>query len=109
MIRLITPDDSAVVVALAVAAGLFPPDEIEFLDKMIAAYWDGNRDDGHVCVMDVEDEPLGVAYYQPALATDRTWYLTMIGMRRDIQGQGRGADAVCRRCAASQWATSTAR
>lgn len=54
-------------------------------------YFGGNRDQGHICVLAVEDEPVGVAYYQPALATDRTWYLTMIGVRRDKQGQGHGA------------------
>ena len=54
-------------------------------------YFGGNAHEDHVCVIDVEDEPLGVAYYQPALATDRTWYLTMIGVRLDRQGQGRGA------------------
>lgn len=78
MIRPITQDDSAAVSALAVAAGLFPADEIEFLDKMMADYFGGNSDEGHVCVIDVEDELLGVAYYEPALATDRTWYLTML-------------------------------
>ncbi len=91
MIRPITPDDSATVSALAVAAGLFSANDIAFLDKMMADYFGGNRDDGHVCLIDVADEPLGVVYYEPALATDRTWYLTMIGVRRDMQGQGRGA------------------
>lgn len=91
LIRPITPEDSAAVSIVAVASGLFPADAIEFLDKMMADYFDGNHDEGHVCVIDVEEEPLGVAYYQPALATDRTWYLTMIGVRRDRQGRGRGA------------------
>jgi len=58
---------------------------------MMADYFAGNRGAGHICVIDVEDAPIGVAYYQPALATDRTWYVTMIGVRRDMQGQGRGA------------------
>ena len=90
MIRLATPDDSAAIIALAVAAGLFPADETAPLDKMLADYFGGNMDDGHVCVLDEESQPLGVAYYAPAPATDRTWYLTMIGVRRDRQGQGRG-------------------
>ncbi|MBC8098645.1 MAG: GNAT family N-acetyltransferase [Armatimonadetes bacterium] len=91
MIRLITNRDSATVSAVAVSSGLFAPDEIGFLDKMMADYFGGNQADGHVCVIDEELEPLAVAYYEPALATDRTWYLTMIGVRRDYQGQGRGA------------------
>lgn len=91
MIRPITLADSAAVIALAVASGLFTADETVFLDKMMADYFDRTRSDGHVCVIAVEDAPYGVAYYQPALATERTWYLTMIGVRRDVQGQGRGA------------------
>ncbi len=91
LIRLATRDDSAAVIALAVAAGLFSANETEVLDNMLADYFGGNIDDGHVCVIDEEDEPLGVAYYAPALATDRTWYLTMIAVRLDRQGQGRGA------------------
>lgn len=91
LIRAITPEDSAAVSALAVASGLFPMAAIGFVDKMMTDYFGGNADEGHVCIIDVEDEPVGVAYYQPTLATDRTWYLTMIGVRRDKQGQGRGA------------------
>lgn len=91
MIRAITPEDTATVSTLAVTSGLFPVEAIGFVDKMMADYFGGNADEGHVCVIDVEGEPLGVAYFQPALATDRTWYLTMIGVRRDTQGQGRGA------------------
>jgi ribosomal protein S18 acetylase RimI-like enzyme len=91
LIRPITQHDTAAVIGLAVASGLFPEDETEILDKMMADYFAGNFDDGHRCVIDVEDEPLAVAYYEPALATDRTWYLTMIAVRRDAQGQGRGA------------------
>ncbi|MCU0490490.1 MAG: GNAT family N-acetyltransferase [Chloroflexaceae bacterium] len=91
MIRAITPEDSATVSTLAVASGLFPIEAIAFVDKMMANYFGGNADESHVCVIAVEGEPLGVAYYQPALATDRTWYLTMIGVRRDKQGQGHGA------------------
>ncbi len=90
MIRPITKDDSAAVIALAVASGLFPADDTEVVDKMLVDYFGGNIDEGHACVIDVEDQPLGVAYYQPALAADRTWYLTMIAVRHDDQGKGRG-------------------
>jgi GNAT superfamily N-acetyltransferase len=91
LIRAVISEDSTIVSKLALESGLFGADAIGFLDKMMADYFDGNRDQGHACVIDIEGEPLGVAYYQPALATDRTWYLTMIGVRRDRQGQGRGA------------------
>jgi ribosomal protein S18 acetylase RimI-like enzyme len=90
LIRPITKDDSAAVIALAVASGLFPANDTEVVDKMLADYFGSNMDEGHACVIDEDVEPLGVAYYQPALAADRTWYLTMIAVRRDDQGKGRG-------------------
>jgi len=90
LIRRATNDDSAAVVALAVAAGLFLADDTEPLDKMMADYFGGNVADGHVCLIDEQGEPLGVAYYAPAPAADRTWYLTMIAVRPDHQGRGRG-------------------
>ena len=91
MIRPVTPADSAAVAALAISSGLFPADASGFLDKMMADYFAANQAEGHLCVIDAEAESLGVVYYQPALATDRTWFLTMIAVRADRQGQGRGA------------------
>jgi len=59
---------------------------------MLADYFAGNADAGHACVIDEEGGgPLGVAYYAPTPAADRTWYLTMIAVRPDRQGHGRGA------------------
>jgi ribosomal protein S18 acetylase RimI-like enzyme len=91
MIRAITEADAAAVVEVAVAAGLFAPEDAAFLDKMMADYFGSKRDDGHVCVIDVDERVMGVVYYEPALATDGTWYVTMIGVRRDAQGRGHGA------------------
>jgi ribosomal protein S18 acetylase RimI-like enzyme len=91
LIRPLTRNDSAAVAELVIAAGLFPADEVELLHTMMADYFGGNHEKGHMCLIDVEDEPLGIVYYQPELATDRTWNVTMIGVRRDVQGQGRGA------------------
>ena len=91
MIRPITPADSAAVVALAISSGLFPSDASGFLDKMMADYFASNHADGHMCLLDEDAEAVGVAYYQPVLATDRTWSLTMIAVRTGRQGQGRGA------------------
>ncbi len=92
MIRTITQQDASAVAALSVDAGLFPPEEIAFLNEMMANYFNGNQANGHQCiVIEENDELLGVAYYEPALATDRTWYLTMIGVRLNRQGQGHGA------------------
>ena len=91
VIRAITRDDSATVTDLTVASGLFSADEAGMLDKMMAEYFAGNADEGHSCVIDEEDEPLGVAYYQPKFAADRVWDLTLIAVRSDCQGQGHGA------------------
>lgn len=92
MIRSITPEDARAVTEVSIAAGLFPPEDADFLDKMMADFFGSSKDNGHRCVVDDHDGLLiGVAYYEPALATDRTWYLTMIGIRKDIQGQGRGS------------------
>ncbi|MDM9384726.1 GNAT family N-acetyltransferase [Chlorogloeopsis sp. ULAP01] len=92
MIRPTTPDDSVALIALAVAAGMFPANETEALGKVLADYFGGNLDDGHVWITDEEEgEPCGVAYYAPALMADRTWYLYMIAVHPDCQRQGRGA------------------
>lgn len=81
-------------VSLAVAADLFPPEDSVILETLMADYFAREHDRGHACVLDTDDtsgEPLAVAYWQPAAATDRSWYLTMIGVRRDRHRQGRGA------------------
>ncbi len=92
MIRPASREDSGAVVGLAVTAGMFSADETEPLDRMMAEYFGGNIDEGHACVIDEEQgEPIGVAYYQPGPVADRIWDLTMIAVRPDRQGQGRGA------------------
>jgi ribosomal protein S18 acetylase RimI-like enzyme len=92
VIRAVTPADAPAVVALAVASELFPPEDAAIVETMIAAYVAREQGNGHSRVIDTDgDEPVGVAYWQPAEATDRTWYLTMIGVRRDRHRQGRGA------------------
>ncbi len=91
MIRPIIPDDSAAIVTLTITSGLFPADEVGIVEQLITDYFAGNCDRGHVCVLDIETEPLGVAYYEPVRATDRTWELLMIGVRKDQQGMGRGS------------------
>jgi ribosomal protein S18 acetylase RimI-like enzyme len=91
MIRPTTLDDSAGIIALAVAAGMFPATETEALGKVLADYFSGNLDDGHVWITDEEKGELcGVAYYAPDLMADRTWYVYMIAVHPDCQGLGRG-------------------
>lgn len=91
MIRPTIPADAAAIIALSVAAGIFPANETEALSKVLADYFGGNLDDGHRWVTDEEEGELhGVAYCAPDLMADRTWYLYMIAVRPDFQGRGRG-------------------
>ncbi|MBD1863055.1 MULTISPECIES: GNAT family N-acetyltransferase [Trichocoleus] len=91
MIQPTTPDDASAIIALAVAAGMFPANETEALGKVLADYFGGNLDKGHVWVSDEEaGELCGAAYYAPDLMADRTWYLYMIAVRPDCQGRGHG-------------------
>lgn len=91
MIRPTTPDDSAALIALAVAAEMFAANETAALGKVLADYFGGKLDDGHVWVTDEEEgEPCGVAYYAPDLMADRTWYLYMIAVHPNYQRRGRG-------------------
>lgn len=92
MIRPITPDDTAGVVALAVTAELFSSEEVGIVRQMMADYFAVKAADGHACLVDDRDGRLvAVAYYEPLTATDRTWELTMIGVDRDHHRQGLGA------------------
>lgn len=89
-----TPADAPTVVSLAVASELFGPDDAVIVETMMADYFAREHNSGHACAIDIDDisgEPLAVAYWEPAKATDRTWYLTMIGVRSDRHRQGRGA------------------
>ena len=91
LIRPATPEDAAAVVDLVVQAEMFSADEAGLVEGMLADYFGGNADGGHACVIDEEDGTLGVAYYQPKPAADRVWDLTMIAVRPDRQGRGRGS------------------
>ena len=93
MIRTVTPADAATVVAVAIAAELFSVEDAGIVEQLMADYFARAYANGHACALDVDDtsgEPFGVAYWEPATATDRTWYLTMIGVRADQHRRGRG-------------------
>ncbi|RKN38241.1 GNAT family N-acetyltransferase [Micromonospora endolithica] len=91
MIRTITAQDAPTIVDLAVAADLFPAEESGIVAQMMTDYFTAAAADGHACLVDEHDGRLvGVAYYEPLPATDRTWELTMIGVDRDHHRQGRG-------------------
>ena len=90
MIRSTRPDDISALIALAVAAEMFPADDTSVLDTMFADYFGREFNNGDVCVTDDDGGPVAIAYFSPAAATDRVWYLVMIGVHPDFQGQGRG-------------------
>jgi ribosomal protein S18 acetylase RimI-like enzyme len=70
---------------------MFPANETDALAKVLEDYFAGNLDDGHAWITDEEEGELrGVAYYAPAMMADGTWYVYMIGIRPEYQGQGRG-------------------
>lgn len=92
MIQPTTPDDTAAVLALAVATGLAPPDGTEEVRDALAGHFAGGRD---VWVTDDDGgEVVGVAYAAPERMTDGTWNLYMIAVRPDRQGRGRGTALV---------------
>ena len=92
MIRPITLDDKAELIALANDALGFEPNELEELAKMFADYFNGNRDD--ICITDDDNGLVGVAYCTPERMTNGTWNLLLIAIHPNYQGQGRGSALV---------------
>ena len=94
MIRPTTPADTAAILALAVASGLFPPDGIDELAGVLASHFDGSLGVDHAWLTDDDGGPVGVAYFAPERMTSGTWNLHMIAIHPDRQGRGRGAALV---------------
>lgn len=90
MIRPTKPEDTAALLALAEATGLFPPDGIELLHQMLTEAFERSKDTDGFWLTDDDDGPVGVAYCEPERMTDRTWNLQMILIHPERQGQGRG-------------------
>lgn len=91
MIRPITRDDTATVMTLAEASGLFLFHELKELDGSLADYFGGDRNRTHFWLADDDNGLVSVAYCAPEALTDRTWNLLFITVRPDLRGQGRGA------------------
>jgi len=91
-IRPTMPDDSAALMAVLDASGLFPPGELEEMRNMLADYFAGNLGVDHFWITDDDGHgPVGVAYYAPERMTNGTWNLYLIAVHPDRQGKGRGA------------------
>ncbi|HEY9691489.1 MAG TPA: GNAT family N-acetyltransferase [Oculatellaceae cyanobacterium] len=91
MIRLTTPNDTTALISLADATGLFQPNQLKELGKMLVDYFDSNSDSDRFWITDEDDGLVGVSYCELEPMTDRTWNLQLIAIRPDRQGQGRGA------------------
>ncbi len=93
MIRLTTPDDTAALIALADATGLFQPNQLEEIGEMLVDYFGENSDSDRFWIADDDDDDglVGIAYCDPEPMTEGTWNLQLIAIRPERQGQGRGA------------------
>ena len=91
MIRSTMPDDTAALIAIANATGLFGANQLEELGEMLSDYFGGSSDTNHFWITDDDNGAVGVAYCEMERMTDGTWNLQLIAIRPDRQGQGRGA------------------
>ncbi|QDU19573.1 GNAT family N-acetyltransferase [Urbifossiella limnaea] len=94
MIRPTTSDDTAAILTLAVASGLFPPEATDDVAAVLRGSLAGENGPDHVWLTDDDIGPVGVAYYAPERMTDGTWNLYMLAVHPDRQRQGRGAALV---------------
>ncbi len=89
-IRSAVPSDTPALIALAIAAGLFLPSEVDFLKEIL----DNCPTDHQVEVWtdDPSSSPIGVVYFGPNVMSNRTWDLWMIAVAPERQGQGIGGE-----------------
>lgn len=87
LIRTITSEDTADVITLAEASGLFDPDGVEQIRERLADYLSG---DDALWFAAVDDILVGVVYCVPEPMTDGTWNILMLIVSSDSQGQGHG-------------------
>lgn len=88
MLRPLTREDGPAVLDLVVAAGMFTRDDVSMLAAALVS------GEGSTCLVEDADDGGGLAsvvLYRPEEAADRAYDLTMIAVRPDLQGQGRGA------------------
>ncbi len=93
MIRLATSDDTAALIALAEATGLFQPDQLDEVSAMLTDYFVSHDNSDRFWLTDAEENDglLGIAYCEMERMTEGTWNLQLIAVRPDRQRQGRGA------------------
>ncbi len=87
MLRPLTRQDVPAVVDLAVAAGMFTRQDVNFLQEALLA------NDEAICQIDVADDGASLAsvvLYQPEEAADRVYDLRCSRSDLTLKGQGRG-------------------
>lgn len=92
-IRPASPADTAAIIGVAVASGLFPADEVAPLCEAVEAVLAGQQGPDHQIALwaeEPDDPPVGVAYFGPDPMTDRKWDLWMIAVTASHQGRGIG-------------------
>lgn len=82
--------DMGAVQALAVAAHMFPAEEVGFLAEQFAASERGESPDSHWLVLERAGSVLGAAYYAPEPYADRMWNLYFLVVSPEAHGQGLG-------------------
>ena len=90
-IRPAQPADSAAIKQLAIATGLFMPEEMDGFDEMLSGFFDGSMPDHRWLVLQRPGESIaGAAYYAPEPFADRVWNLYFIAVAPEQQGSGTG-------------------
>lgn len=90
-IRDVTQEDTEAIMHLSKAIGLFQPDELEELSRMLSAYFENSLNGQHKWLTDDEDgELIGVAYYAEEVFANGVFNLLLIGVHPDRQREGRG-------------------
>ena len=87
MLRAVVPEDVPAVVDLVVAAGMFSREDAGFLEQALLGQ-------DVTCLVEEAEDGAGLAsvlLYRPEEAAERAFDLTMIAVRPDLQGGGRGA------------------
>lgn len=92
MIRPTMPEDTAPLLRLSEATGMFKPEEIVALREVLDDYHAANHAAGHMSfTLEHDGQIIGFVYFAPAAMTDRTWYLYWIAIASDRQGKGHGS------------------
>ena len=91
MIRPFAPEDTDAIIGIAVDTNMFAEEDTGILRDMLSNHPTVDHgDNSKIIILEEDGEVIGVAYYEPAPATDRAWYLTMIAVHPEKQADGRG-------------------